>query len=118
MKTSLTYRFYVALKNLGLDKRAEDNSAVAQMQQEIASLSEGGINFSISTHEDGSWSAKSINVDSILTGGLNQHQREINATIKDAILTYYGISPSVAHDVHLRNLEEPVTVERSVHVTA
>lgn len=116
MRTSLVYRFYSLLRSYGLKVNPDNNQAVIDMKNELRALENQSISFRISTHEDGSWSAVSTNVDGIITGGSNQ--REINGIVKDAILTYYGIPASLVDDVKLRNSEEPVTVERNVHVTA
>ena len=48
---------------------------------------ESGIVFDIGMHPDGSWSVKSINIEGIITGGLDQS--EMSEMIKDAIFTYY-----------------------------
>ena len=115
MKTSLPYKLHSFLRRYGVPTDASQNEAVIAFQREMENLG-GDINIRISLHEDGSWSAKSTNVEGIITGGRNQS--DINAIIKDAIFTYYGIPPSCVDSIHIRNSQEPVTVERNVRVTA
>lgn len=116
MKYSLRYKLATFLRTKGRRINSVQNAEVIAMQKEISSLENKNINFEIKTYLDGSWMAKSTNVEGILTGG--NDQREINEMLKDAIFTYYGVAPEHADDRLLRNSGEPVTTEQRVHVTA
>ncbi len=116
MKYSLTYKLSDFMRKKGYKFHEEKQPEVIKMQKEIASLDNQSINFNITSHADGSWMAKSTNVDGLLTGG--RKQSEVHEVIKDAIFTYYGVSPQYCRDDLLRNTGEPVTLEQKVHVTA
>lgn len=116
MKYSLRYKLANFRSRYGYNHHAEAQPDVLDMQRAIDALENKSINFAIQTYPDGSWIAKSTNVDGILTGGRNQG--EANELIKDAIFTYYGVKPEHCKDVLLRNTGEPVTTEQTVQVTA
>ncbi len=116
MKYSLRYKLANFLRTKGRRLNGAQSAEVIAMQKEISSLENKNINFEIKTYIDGSWMAKSTNVEGILTGG--NDQKEINEMLKDAIFTYYGVPPEHADDKLLRNSGEPVTTEQRVHVTA
>src|SRR5438477_11572991 len=116
MKYSLRYKLANFLRTKGRGINGAQSAEVIAMQKEITSLEGKNINFEIKTYVDGSWMAKSTNVEGILTGG--NDQKEINEMLKDAVFTYYGIPPEFADDKLLRNSGEPVTTEQRVHVTA
>lgn len=88
--------------------------AIEALQEEVGELK--GIDFEVKAYPDGSWVAKSKNVEGLLTGGRNQ--KDIDAQLKDAIFTYYGVPPQFANDNILRNSGEPITAKKSVRVTA
>src|SRR5688572_1693174 len=100
MKTSLTYRFYSFMKKYGVSPDALKDPAVIEMQREINSLENKNINFEIRSYPDGSWTARAMNVEGLLTG--SRKQSDINELIKDAIFTYYGVHPKFANDTLLR----------------
>ncbi len=116
MKYSLRYKLASFLRTKGRGLSSAQSAEVIAMQKEISNLENKNINFEIKTYVDGSWMAKSTNVEGILTGGNNQ--KEINEMLKDAIFTYYGVPPEHADDRLLRNSGEPVTTEQRVHITA
>jgi len=116
MKHSLVYKVSDLMRKHGYDFHEEMRPEVIEMQKEFASLDNHGINFKIMHYPDGSWVAKSTNVDGLLTG--SRKQGEINEVIKDAIFTYYGIPPQYCKDGLLRNTGEPVKAQQTVHVTA
>jgi predicted RNase H-like HicB family nuclease len=116
MKHSFVFKLADFMRKHGYNFREETRPEVALMQKEIASLDNRSINFAIKYYPDGSWVAKSSNVDGILTGGRNQ--AEAQELIKDAIFTYYGVPPQYARDSLLRNTSEPIKAEQKVHVTA
>ena len=89
---------------------------VINMQREISALDNKAISFEIKAYPDGSWTAKSTNVEGILTG--SRRQSEINEMIKDCIFTYYSIPAKFVNDKLLRNSGEPITAEQYIRVTA
>ena len=116
MRYSLTYRLADFLRSKGYNFSEELRPEVVEMQREINALDNRSINFEIKVYPDGSWLAKSTNVEGLLTG--SRKQSEVHELIKDAIFTYYGVPPQYANDKLLRNTGEPVTSEQQVHVTA
>ena len=116
MKYSIRYRLASFGDRHGRNRHVETQPDVQAMQRALEALENKSINFSVQAYPDGSWLAKSTNVDGILTGGHNQS--EANELIKDAIFTYYGVKPEHCKDVLLRNTSEPVSTEQSVQVTA
>ena len=75
----------------------------------------GGINFKIEKSPSGEWVAESTNVDGIITGGKN-YPHDVNATIKDAVFTYFEIPPELCNDTQLRQQGEVTEVEERVYV--
>lgn len=69
----------------------------------------GGLKFRIEKNKEG-WIAKCENLKGIITGGTNPNptQTEIDAQIKDAIFTAFGIPPYLCKDDLIRNAEGPV----------
>lgn len=116
MKLSFSYRVAQLARKHGFKFNEEQQPEVIAMRQEIADLEDSSINFQVSQYPDGSWSAVSVNVEGIVTGGLEA--KEAEAIIKDAILTYYGIPSKYADDRLLRATGKAVTTEREVLVTA
>lgn len=113
MLTRFTFITSQFLTKLGFRFDAQQNPAVLAMQEKIHEL--GSIEFKIEVHPEGSWSAESTNIDGIITGGASA--KEINATIKDAIFTYFKIPPYLSSDNLLTAANEPVTVEQRVWAT-
>lgn len=91
--------------NEGTDKR------VIAMKKEIDRI--GKIEFNIEQYPDGSWTAESTNFDGIITGGTNT--KNMSASIKDAIFTYFEIPPHLCSDTLLRGDNEPVSVKQNVY---
>ena len=117
MKTSLTFKFVTLAKKMGISSNPLASQKVKEMRQEIDSVSaDGGIKFEIGMYPDGSWSARSTNVDGIISGGFDQS--EIPAMIKDAIFTYYDIPPQYCDDTLLKGTGEKKTVKNELLVTA
>ena len=115
MKTSLAFKFASLAKLAGMNFDYSNNPAVLDMQSQITAL-DGGVQFAISHYADGSWSAKSINIDGIITGGKNQV--DVEETIKDAIFTYFNIEPQYCNDLLLRGIGERKTLKNEIYVTA
>ncbi len=93
--------------NEGADQR------ILAMKKEIQRLG-GGIEFKIEQYPDGSWAAESVNLDGVITGGVNT--KEITPTLRDAVFTYFGIPPYLCDDAVLRADNEPVTLKQHVYV--
>lgn len=115
MKYSLRYKLIGLAKQLGQNFDPSKDEAVREMQSTINALG-SGINFKIEQYSDGSWMAKALNVDGLITG--SRDTREIDSMIKDAVFTYFGISPQYTVDSLLRGSGEAVVTEQNVRVTA
>lgn len=102
-----------ALRQLGYDFKEEADQRVQKMKKEIQRLG-GRIEFKIEQYPDGSWTAESVNLDRVITGGVST--KEITLTIRDAIFTYFGIPPHLCNDVILHADNEPVTLRQHVYV--
>ncbi len=116
MKTSISFKLAKIARKVGYDFHSHNNDAVVAMQREIGELGDSGINFLISIDRDGSWYAESTNVDKIISGG--NKQNEIDAMIKDAIFTYYGVDPQHSVNSLLRSTGDTSTVKQMVQMTA
>lgn len=92
----MRYKVANLMRRKGYGLNEKKCPEVIEMQKEIASLG-SGINFDIKTYPDGMWTAKSTNVDGILTGSRNLS--EINELLKDATLTYYGVPSHFAYSI-------------------
>ncbi len=66
------------------------------MRDEIDSLGERVGSNLRSVYPDGYWSAKSVKVDGIITGGFDRS--DVTDMIKVTILTYYDIPPQYCED--------------------
>ena len=86
------------------------------MREAINALDEKSIRFSIEQYPDGSWSAESVNIDGILTGGTDP--RDLPDAMKDAIFTYFEIPPQYCDDTLLRPDNEPAKVRQRMHIGA
>lgn len=111
--TKTIYNTAQILRKLGFDFKAEQNERVIEMNNEITSLG-GGIDFKIEQYPDGSWTAESVNVDGIITGGENI--KDSAAIIRDAVFTYYRVPPQFCQDESLHSNNEPVTLRQKVYV--
>lgn len=116
MKTSLAFKVATLARKYGLKVNDLKNPSVASMKDAIESLGPEGIQFAISGYEDGSWMAKSVNVDGILTGG--DDMAECTELIKDAIFTYYEVPPQFCNDALLHKSGDKKTVHNEAFVTA
>lgn len=116
MKTSLAFKIANFARKQGLKFDALHDPRVIAMREEIAQLKDDGINFSINIYNDGTWSARSTNVDGIITGGDNF--AESNEMIKDAIFTYYDVPPQFCEDRLLHGSGEKKTIHNEILVTA
>jgi len=101
------------LRQFGYNFNEIGDKRVQAMKMEIQRLG-GGIEFKIEQYPDGSWTAESINLDGVITGGDNT--KEISSVIRDAIFTYFGIPPHLCDDAVLRADNEPVTLKQRVYV--
>ena len=115
MRTSLTFKFVTLARRMGLKYNPMSSQEVKDMRQKIDELGDG-IQFEIGMYPDGSWSAKSVNVDGIITGGFSQS--EIPEMIKDAIFTYFDVPPQFCYDDLLKGTGEKKTVKNEMLVTA
>jgi len=102
------------MRSKGYNFQESRHPSIKAMKEEISELK--GIDFRIKVYPDGSWVAKSPNVQGLLTG--DRDQSDINELLKDAIFTYYSVPPQLANDRMLRNSGEPIRAEQKVHVTA
>lgn len=86
-------KFIYNLSNLarkfGYKLNGKNDERVIKMKKEINKI--GKIEFKIEQFPDGLWTAESINIDGIITGGANT--QNIPSTIKDAIFTYFEVPP-------------------------
>jgi len=105
------YKFSNLIRKMGIDLHENNDPRVIAMKKEIDRL--GKIEFKIEQYPDGSWTAESINIDGIITGGTNT--QDISATIKDAVFTYFEIPPHLCVDSLLRRDNEPVTMRQNVY---
>lgn len=112
----LNKTIYLAAKQLrqwGYNFNENSDQRVLAMKKEIQRLG-GRIEFKIEQYPDGSWTAESVNLDGVITGGLST--KEVAPTIKDAVFTYFGIPPHLCDDAALRADNEPVTLKQHVYV--
>ncbi|MBI5077365.1 hypothetical protein HZB94_03210 [Candidatus Falkowbacteria bacterium] len=112
----LNKTIYLAAKQLrqwGYNFNEENDQRVLAMKKEIQHLG-GRIEFKIEQYPDGSWTAESVNLDGVITGG--KSTKEITSTIRDAVFTYFGIPPHLCNDAVLRADNEPVTLKQHVYV--
>jgi len=107
------YLFAKQLRRWGYNFNEGTDQRILDMKKEIQGLG-GKIEFKIEQYPDGSWTAESLNLDGVITGGTNT--QEITPTIRDAIFTYFGIPPHLCNDAVLRANNEPVTLKQCVYV--
>lgn len=113
MLTKLKYEASQLLRKGGVDFDERKHPTVNEMQRVINGL--GSIQFKIELYPDGSWTAESVNPNGIITGG--KSTKEINSNIKDAIFTYFEISPHLVNDDLLKADNEPAVVTERVYAT-
>lgn len=101
------------LRHMGYNFHEAADERIITMKKEIQRLG-GRIEFKIEQYPDGSWTAESVNIDGVITGGNNT--REITPAIKDALFTYFGIPSYLCNDTTLRADNEPVTLRQHVYV--
>lgn len=107
------YQISRLLRRFGMPMHEEHDHRVIAMKREIQRLG-GRIEFKIEQHPDGTWTAESVTIDGIITGG--DRGSDISATIKDAVFTFFEIPPQLCNDILLRSDNEPVTVMQRVYV--
>ncbi|MDP4007383.1 MAG: hypothetical protein Q8P55_02195 [bacterium] len=84
---------------------AAKDSRFLAMQKSIQERG-GLLRFNISVYEDG-WQAECLTIPGIQTGGTGKStMEEIDAQVKDAIYTAFGIPPYLASKQLIRSLEE------------
>ena len=101
------------LRGVGFDFNERNNPYVQEMLKRINLI--GGINFKVEQYTDGSWTAESVNIDGIITGGADLRQQ--NDLIRDAIFTYFEIPPYLCNNALLRHNGEPVTAEQRIYAS-
>jgi len=107
------YLVATQLRHWGYNFNEDTDQRILDMKKEIQRLG-GRIEFKIEQYPDGSWTAESVNLDGVITGGKNN--REATPTIRDAVFTYFGIPPHLCNDSVLRADNEPVTLKQRVYV--
>lgn len=111
MYNKIVYNLASLARKMGIDFHDENNANILSMKETVAKLNK--LEFKIEYYPDGSWTAESTNIDGIITGGKNT--QDINATIKDAVFTYFEIPPYLCVDSLLHSDNEPVTVTQRVY---
>lgn len=99
------------IRKAGLDLKEGSDKRVLEMQKEISKI--GKLEFKIEQYPDGTWVAESTNIDGIITGG--KTTKNMSATIKDAVFTYFEIPPYLCADSLLKGDNEPVTLTQRVY---
>ena len=107
------YFLYKTLRQVGINLENQNDVRLEAMRNEIAKAG-GKIEFKIEQYPDGSWTAESINVDGIITG--DKITKNVSATIRDAVFTYFGVPPYLCQDDVLRADNEPVILRQKVYV--
>jgi len=105
------YNIANLIRKVGFDLNEKNDKRVLEMQKEISKI--GKLEFKIEQYPDGSWVAESVNIDGILTGG--KTTKNMSATIKDAVYTYFEIPPYLCVDSLLKGDNEPVTLTQRVY---
>ncbi len=99
------------IRKAGFDLKEGSDKRVLEMQKEISKI--GKLEFKIEQYPDGTWVAESTNIDGIITGG--KTTKNMSATIKDAVFTYFEIPPYLCADSLLKGDNEPVTLTQRVY---
>lgn len=113
MFTKFLFNIGQLMRRFGFDFKEIRNPAFFAMQKKLHEL--GGINFKIEFHPDGSWSAESINIDGIITGG--NDIKKSGKIIKDAVFTYFEVPPYLVNFQSVTMNNEPVTMSQKVYAT-
>lgn len=116
LQNQLLYAVGSHLRKFGHGLNSKADERIVTMRSMINALEHHAIEFRVEQYPDGSWSAESVNIEGIMTGG--RKSQEIPDMLKDAIFTYFEIPPHLCEDNLLRSDNEPVTVEQRVHVGA
>lgn len=101
------------LRRRGYDFNESADERIIAMKYAIQRLG-GKIEFKIEQYPDGYWTAESINLDGIITGGSNA--KKATAMIRDAIFTYFGIPSHLCNDAVLRADNEPIILKQHIYV--
>lgn len=113
MINKIIYHLAGVARKAGISFNEVNNPAVLAMKREMVKLN-NHLEFKIEQYPDGSWTAESMNVDGIITGGKNV--ANMSSVIKDAVFTYFEIPPQLCIDSLLRADNEPVTMTQRVYV--
>jgi hypothetical protein len=113
MLNKIIYHLADLARKTGVSFNEESNPAVLDMKKEMVRLN-NHLEFKIEQYPDGSWTAESINIDGIITGGKNV--ANMSSIIKDAVFTYFEIPPQLCVDSLLRADNEPVVMTQRVYV--
>ena len=106
------YNLSNLIRKVGFNFNELNDERVISMRKEMATI--GKIEFKIEQYPDGSWTAESINIDGIMTGG--KHNKNISSVLKDAVFTYFEIPAYLCVDTLLKGDSEPVTIRQNVYV--
>lgn len=101
------------MRSFGFDFKSDKNVQVVAMKKALQKF-DGKIEFSIEQYPDGSWTAESVNIDGIITGG--KTTQNASSVIKDAVFTYFEIPPHLCTDSLLRGDNEPITLTQRMYV--
>ena len=74
----------------------EINSAKTRLQ---AFMQERELTFSIRRYPDGEWVAECNEIPAIMTGGMEDDITNMDAMIRDAILTAAGVDPDLGNEI-------------------
>jgi len=105
------YKLSHLARKVGYNFHEENDERVIKMKKEIDKI--GQIEFKIEQYPDGSWTAESINLDGIITGGTNT--QNISLELRDAIFTFFEIPPHLCIDTLLHSDNEPVTIKQKIY---
>ena len=101
------------MRQLGFGFASQGGVQLETMKKEIAKVG-GKIEFKIEQYPDGSWTAESVNIDGIITG--DKKTKNVSATIRDAVFTYFGVPSYLCQDEVLKADNEPVILRQKVYV--
>lgn len=92
MLNKLRYNFANTCRKIGIGFDGRNDKNVKNMLKVFSKLENKKIKFKIEFDENGNWSAESINLPGIITGG-NVANNDLHELILDAIFTYFDIAP-------------------------
>ncbi|MFH1890164.1 MAG: hypothetical protein ABIJ91_01170 [Candidatus Kuenenbacteria bacterium] len=98
-------------RKMGYKLNEENDERVIRMKKEINRIDK--IEFKIEQYPDGSWTAESVNIDGIITGGTSA--QNISNMIKDAVFTYFEIPAYLCNNDLLQKDNEPVIIKQNVY---